>query len=82
MRNFEIIILSVTTIVLSLGIVFFINKEQNKCDTTVVLDDGTELRCKDTYTANGGLTNIKTCDDENISIPLNRIKIIKHDKDE
>ena len=82
MRNFEIIILSVTTIVLSLGIVFFINKEKNKCDTTVVLDDGTELRCKDTYTANGGLTNIKTCDDENISIPLNRIKIIKHDKDE
>ena len=82
MRKFELIILSVTTIVLSLVIVFFINKEQNKCDTTVVLDDGTELRCKDTYTANGGLTNIKTCDDENISIPLNRIKIIKHDKDE
>ena len=82
MRRFEIIILIVTTFVLSLGIVFFINKEKNKCDTTVVLDDGTELRCKDTYTANGGLTNIKTCDDENISIPLNRIKIIKHDKDE
>lgn len=82
MRRFEIIIIFVVFFVLLLGIVFFINKEKNKCDTTVVLDDGTELRCKDTYTANGGLTNIKTCDDENISIPLNRIKIIKHDKDE
>ena len=82
MRRFEIILIFVVFFVLLLGIVFFINKEKNKCDTTVVLDDGTELRCKDTYTANGGLTNIKTCDDENISIPLNRIKIIKHDKDE
>jgi hypothetical protein len=82
MKNFEIIILFVVTFLLSLGILFFSIKEKDKCDTTVVLDDGTELRCKDTYTANGGLTNIKKCDGEDISLPLSRIKIIKHDKDE
>jgi len=82
MRRFELMILFVVIFGLSLTIVLFSLKEKNKCDTTVVLDDGTELRCKDTYTANGGLTNIKTCDGENISLPLSRIKIIKHDKDE
>ena len=78
MRRFELMLLFVVIFGLLLIILLFFKKENNKCDRTVVLNDGTEIPCKSIFTARSGLTFLRTCDDKEMELPLSSIKVIKH----
>ena len=81
--KFKWLILTILITVIFYGpIIYFCKIEDNKCDTTVTIDDGSEIRCKNVFTSRSGLTNLETCDNQNIEVPLNRILNIKYDKDE
>ena len=62
-------------LILMLTVTCSVYHDITDCDTVVVLKNGDEYKCKDTYTHNG-MTHMKTCNDHRVSVPANSVKII------
>ena len=79
-ENFSFVILITTIFILAFTILYFIIKNDSKCDEHVVLVDGTEYDCRSVSSFNNNMSCINLCDGERISVPTNRIKIISEIK--
>jgi len=66
----------VITLCLTAVIIVFAIKNDAKCDEHVVLNDNTEYDCKSVSSFGNGMSTINLCDDERITVPTHRIKII------
>ncbi len=82
LNKFKFLFLALVSVLSYVFIIYLYKQDSKKCDTTVTMFDKSEIRCKDVFTSASGLTNLETCDGQNISVPLYRILNIKHDKNE
>lgn len=75
-----IIIFIVVVIVMCIG-TFKMISDSNKCGKRVILIDGTTIDAKRSWSDDGGMLHIKTCNDGRKQIPTRRVKEIIEIKD-
>jgi hypothetical protein len=76
MKNWEIITILVCCFLLSLGVIYFIEKKQKKCNIVVIMKDDRMYMCSETYTFYG-LTRVIRCDGSIIDVPTLDIRTIE-----
>lgn len=64
-------------VIIYAGIAYFIVQDSNVCDERVYLNDGTTIDCTRTNSFDSGMTDIRTCNGENMQIPTVNITKIK-----
>jgi hypothetical protein len=75
------IILMVISVVLLYGIIVFLCiKESQICDELVIMNDGTQMEVTKVSSYDDGMSYIRKCDGEEITVPTVTIKMIKHNK--
>jgi hypothetical protein len=72
----QILIIVTSTLLISIGIVYFSYQSDIKCDEHIILNDGEEYDCRSVSSWSNGMSTINMCDGERIDIPTNRIKQI------
>ncbi len=63
---------------LALASVFLFKKfsQKHECNTIVTLETGEKIKCQWVSSYNSGFTNIHTCDNEDVQVYTNNIKLI------
>lgn len=72
-----IIAIFVTVLLVTVPLAFFLKKDSEKCDEHVVLEDGSEFDCRNVASYSNGMSFVKMCDGEEMTIPTHRIKEIR-----
>lgn len=72
-----LIVIFSTVLLITVPLVFFLKKDAEKCDEHVILEDGTEFNCRNVSSFSNGMSFIRTCDGEELTIPTHRIKEVR-----
>lgn len=75
-RRFLIIVIA-TTSLFTIPMAYFMWKEDNTCDTHVLMKDGTEYSAMEVQHNASGITWLKKCDGTETSFPTVDIKAIE-----
>jgi hypothetical protein len=80
MRRNLLILVFVLVLLTYAGFIFLCVEEHYECDEHVVLIDSVEYDCREVSSYREGISIIKLCDGEKITIPTDRIKEIRNIK--
>jgi len=76
-NNKRLLTIFVAVVLVTIPLVFFIHKDAERCNEHVILEDGEEFDCKNVTSYSNGMSFIRMCSGEELTISTHRIREIR-----